>query len=70
MRRTGSLYGSLMWCGTHKNMPAVVGSYNNGASLYVFKDGEWYEYARGINDRAVTPRECSECDTPLPLEDR
>ena len=39
--KTDKLFGSMGWCGIYKGMPAVVGTYYGGSSLYVFKDGNW-----------------------------
>lgn len=70
MDKVKSLHGSLIWCGVHRDMPAVVGSSCESTSLFVFKDGDWYEYARGVGPKDVLPRECSECGAILPLENR
>jgi len=64
------LVGSMGWCGVFKGLPAVVGSYSGGASLYVFKGGSWYEYAKDIHHHCVTPRMCPECKAILPVENR
>lgn len=60
-------FGTLCWCGIFKEMPAFVGSYYCGATLYVF-DGRWFGYATGKNEREVIPHRCKKCDRELPLE--
>ncbi len=61
------LFGSMVWGGEYKGMPAVVGSYYNGASLYVFCNGEWSEYARGESESDVIPKKCRSCGQDLPV---
>ena len=60
------LFGTLAWGGEHKGMPAVVGSYYGGASLYVYSDGKWRRYAKGESVASVTPHKCKGCDEQLP----
>ena len=49
------VFGACTWSGTFKNMPAIVGSYHGGASLYIYKNNKWYVYAKGKNDTEVIP---------------
>ncbi len=66
MKKLKSLYGAISWCGVFNDMPAIVGSYYSGSSLYVFKDNFWYEYAR--SEELIIPKECCECGNKIPLE--
>lgn len=63
-----SPFGALHWCGVMKGLPAFVGGYYRGASLYVFNDNRWELFAEGKTCKEVTPHKCKECGTELPLE--
>ena len=66
MKKIKQIYGSVIWSGTFKNMPALVGTWYNGSALYVYKNKEWYEYA--VSDELIFVKECSKCGSILPIE--
>jgi len=69
-KRTDPLFGSMMWGGTFQGMPACIGSYSGGASLYVYVDGEWQRYAKRLSVPEVMPHDCKGCQQQLPMPDR
>lgn len=69
MKEVDRLFGTMGWCGVYKDMPALVGSYSGGATLYVYSSGKWWKYAKGENAADVTPHKCKECDSELPINE-
>lgn len=61
------LFGAMVWSGTYNDLPAVIGSYYGGASLYVFENGKWKIAAKGDCTNDVIPHKCERCGTELPL---
>lgn len=67
MKEVDRLFGIMDWCGVYDDMPALIGSYSCGATLYVYHAGKWWEYAKGENVADVTPHQCKECGSQLPM---
>lgn len=66
-QRTDPLFGTMMWGGVFLGMPACIGSYNNGASLYVFRDDKWVQYAKCKSMHEAMPHPCGGCGRQLPM---
>ena len=53
MKKVNTLFGTMSWYGKYDEMPAIIGNYYGGSTLYVLKDDSWYECIKGESEAEI-----------------